>query len=92
MCGGTRLSAQHIVRAQGKLAVSLVKTLQMFVIRVQKEMKGKKRCRRRGDRLEGADAGEILNWSAIVYKPFTEIYLQHCGVSLFIALIFQQFA
>lgn len=55
-------------------------------------MKGNKRCRHRGERWEGADVEEILNWSAIVYKPLAEIYLRHCGVSLFIALIFQQFA
>ena len=49
-------------------------------------------CRHRQGRLEGADAGGVLNWSAIAYKPLAEIYLRHCGASLFIALIFQQFA
>lgn len=76
----------------GNAVVSVIKTLQMFVIQVRRETRGDKRGCLGGDSLEGADAGERLNWSAIAYKPLAEIYLRRGGVSLFIALIFQQFA
>lgn len=72
--------------------VPVITTLQMSVVQVRRETRGDKRCCLGGDSLEGADAGERLNWSAIAYKPLAEIYLRRCGVSLFIALIFQQFA
>lgn len=73
-------------------AVPVIRALRMSVVHVRRETRGDKRGCLGGHSLEGADAGERLNWSAIAYKPFAEIYLRRGGVSLFIALIFQQFA